>query len=79
MEAPPSPLSSRPKRTRISYHAEPDTTAHAAFVKESSTRPAGATNINRKSGVAEWRDLRFLPVFQTQRTLQTLQYPDGYT
>jgi hypothetical protein len=42
----PSPLSSRPKRTRISCYAA----------------LAGATNLDRKSGVAQWRDLPFLSV-----------------
>ena len=52
-------LSSRPERTRISCHAVPETTACAAFIKESRMKFANATNTNRKSGVAEWRDLRF--------------------
>jgi hypothetical protein len=52
-------LSSRPERTRISCHANLDTATYAAFVKESRTRIANATNFNRKSGVAQWRDLRF--------------------
>jgi hypothetical protein len=52
-------LSSRPERTRISCHAAPDTTTYAAFIKESRMNLASATNLNRKSGVAEWRDLRF--------------------
>jgi hypothetical protein len=34
--------------------------AYAAFVKESRMNLANATKLNRKSGVAEWRDLRFL-------------------
>jgi hypothetical protein len=53
-------LSSRPERTRISCHAALETTACAAFSKESRMDFASATNTNRKSGVAEWRDLRFL-------------------
>jgi hypothetical protein len=52
-------LSSRPERTRISCHAALETTACAAFSKESRMKFANATNINRKSGVAERRDLRF--------------------
>jgi hypothetical protein len=31
----------------------------AAFVKESRMKIANATKLNRKSGVAQWRDLRF--------------------
>src|SRR5712672_2455771 len=31
----------------------------AAFVKESRMKIANATKLNRKSGVAEWRDLQF--------------------
>jgi hypothetical protein len=57
MGAPPFPLSSRPKRTRISCHAALDKTACAAFIKESRMKFVSATNLNRKSGVAQWRDL----------------------
>jgi hypothetical protein len=56
---PQTELSSRPERTRISCHAALETTACAAFSKESRMKFANATNTNRKSGVAEWRDLRF--------------------
>jgi hypothetical protein len=52
-------LSSRPERTRISCHAALETSACAAFRKESRMKLAYATNINRKSGVASRRDLRF--------------------
>ena len=50
-------LSFRPERTRISCHAALETTACAAFRKESRMTFANATNINRKSGVAEGRNL----------------------
>ncbi len=53
------PLSSRPERTRISCHAVPDVAACAAFRKESRMNFANATNLDRKSGVAQWRDLLF--------------------
>jgi hypothetical protein len=53
-------LSSRPERTRISCHAALDATTRAAFIKESRMKFASATNLNRKSGVAQWRDLRWL-------------------
>jgi len=36
LEAPPSPLSSRPKRTRISYFALPATTTCAVFLKKAA-------------------------------------------
>jgi hypothetical protein len=36
-----------------------DITTCAAFIKESRMKLTSATNLNRKSGVAEWRDLRF--------------------
>jgi hypothetical protein len=52
MEASPSPLSSRPKRTRISCHAAPDKTACAPFFKERRMMFANATNFYRKSGEA---------------------------
>ena len=55
-------LSSRPERTRISCHAALDMATCAAFFKESRMKIANATKLNRKSGVAEWRDLRFLLV-----------------
>jgi hypothetical protein len=48
------------QRIRISCHTATDTTAHAAFIKESRTKFINATNLNRKSGVAQWGDLRFL-------------------
>ena len=59
MEAPPSPLSSRPKRTRISYFALLATTTCAALRKESRMQIIKATGLDRKSGGAQWRDLRF--------------------
>jgi hypothetical protein len=52
-------LSSRPERTRISCHAALDKTACAPFLRERRMMFANATNIHRKSGVAQWRDLRF--------------------
>jgi hypothetical protein len=59
-------LSSRPERTRISCYVPPDMATRAAFVKESRMKVANATKLNRKSGVAEWRDLRFLFPVLTQ-------------
>ena len=50
-----------PERTRISCHAALDKATCAAFIKESRIKFASATNFYRKSGVAEWRDLRFPP------------------
>jgi hypothetical protein len=52
-------LSSRPERTRISCHSALDMATCAALVKESRMKIANATKLNRKSGVAQWRDLRF--------------------
>ena len=60
LEAPPSPLSSRPERTRISYFALLATTTYAVFLKENRTILINATDLDRKSGGAQWRDLRFL-------------------
>jgi hypothetical protein len=51
-------LSSRPERTRISYFAMPATTTYAALLKESRTKYINATSLDRKSGVAQWRDLQ---------------------
>jgi hypothetical protein len=56
---PQAELSSRPERTRISCHAALDKTACAPFLKERRMMFANATNLNRKSGVAQWRDPRF--------------------
>jgi hypothetical protein len=46
----PTELSSRPKRTRISYRAELETTTDVALRKESRTRFINATTLNRNSG-----------------------------
>jgi hypothetical protein len=53
----------RPERTRTSCYAALDKTACAAFRKESRMKLANATNLDRKSGVAQWRDLLFLFLF----------------
>ncbi len=63
MKAPPSPLSSRPERTRISCHAALDKAACAPFRKEGRMKYTNATKVNRKSGVAKWRDLQFYGPF----------------
>jgi hypothetical protein len=52
-------LSSRPKRTRISYFALLATTTCAVFLKENRMMSINATALDRKSGGAQWRDLRF--------------------
>jgi hypothetical protein len=57
LEALPSPLSSRPKRTRISYFALLATTTCAALREESRMQTLKATALHRKSGGAKWRDL----------------------
>jgi hypothetical protein len=64
----PTKLSSRPERTRISCRAALDMATCAAFVKESRMKIANATKLNRKSGVAQWRDLRFFfrAIFQSE-------------
>ena len=62
VEAPPSPLSSRPKRTRISYFALLATTTCAALRKESRMQIIKATDLDRKSGGAQWTDLEFIRV-----------------
>ena len=63
MEAPPSPLSSRPKRTRISCHAALDKTTCAPFRKEGRMKRTNATKFTRKFGIAERRDLQFCRPF----------------
>jgi hypothetical protein len=57
-EAPLSPLSSRPERTRIPYFALLATTTCVALRKESHMQIIRATGLHRKSGGAQWRDLR---------------------
>jgi hypothetical protein len=52
LEAAPFPLSSRPKRTRISYFAQLATTTCAALRKESRMQIIKATGLHRKSGGA---------------------------
>src|SRR5580658_899575 len=59
LEAPPSPLSSRPERTRISYFAADARTTGAVFRKGNRMKLINATALNWKSGVAQWRDLQF--------------------
>jgi hypothetical protein len=58
---PQANLSSRPERTRISCHATLDEAAYAPFRKEGRMKCVNATKSNRKSGVAQWRDLQFSP------------------
>jgi hypothetical protein len=52
-------LSSPPERTRISYHTLLARTACAARRKASRMNFINATGLHRKSGGAQWRDLRF--------------------
>jgi hypothetical protein len=52
LEAPPSPLSSRPERTRISYFALLATSTCAALRRESRMQTINATGLDRKSGYA---------------------------
>jgi hypothetical protein len=52
-------LSSRPERTRISCHAALDKATCAPFRRERRMKFTNATKFDRKSGGAEWRDLRF--------------------
>jgi hypothetical protein len=52
------PLSSRPERTRISYFALLATSTCAALRRESRIQILNATGLHRKSGGAQWRDLR---------------------
>jgi hypothetical protein len=58
------------QRTRISCHAALDKAACAPFRKEGRMKYINATEVNRKSGVAQWRDLRCAP-----RTSRILGYP----
>jgi hypothetical protein len=52
LEEPPLLLSSRPKRTRISYFAPLPTTTFAALRRESRMQIIKATGLDRKSGGA---------------------------
>jgi hypothetical protein len=66
LEARRSPLSSRPERTRISYFALLATSTCAALRTESRMQILNATGLHRKSGGAQWRELRFFPRLLTQ-------------
>jgi hypothetical protein len=72
LEAPPSPLSSRPERTRISYFALLATTTCAALRRESRMQTLNATGLHRKSGGVQWRDLRFSGPFLEMFFLQSI-------
>jgi hypothetical protein len=56
MEAPPTPLSSRPGFPATQHWTE---TRVRLSLKERRMRSASATNLHRKSGGAKPRDLRF--------------------
>jgi hypothetical protein len=47
------------ERTRISYFAMLTTTTYAVSRKGNRTKTINATSLDRKSGGAQWRDLRF--------------------
>jgi hypothetical protein len=55
------PQNCHPDRSEPGFPAtrHSPTTTCAAFRKESRMKFANATNLDRKSGVAQWRDLRF--------------------
>jgi len=53
-------LSSRPERTRISCFAALARTTGAVSRKGNRMKMINATSLDRKSGEALWRDLRFL-------------------
>ena len=60
MEAPPSPLSSRPElRTRISYFALLARSTCAALLKESRMKSIHATGLHRKFGGKPFDSLPF--------------------
>ena len=50
-------------------------TSCAAFRKESRMKFASATKLDRKSGVAQWRDLRFLFLCLRQQAPRLLYTP----
>jgi hypothetical protein len=65
-------LSPRPERTRISCHAAQERTANAPLRKERPMKFAEATKFQRKSGGAQWRDLRFTrPAFNSNGSVPT--------
>jgi hypothetical protein len=57
------PFVTRPERTRISYLTLLATTTCAVFLKENRMLSINATGLDRKSGGAQWRDLRFSSLF----------------
>jgi hypothetical protein len=64
------------ERTRISYIAVPPKATYAAF-SESRTKFANATTLDRKSGVAQWRDLQFHSDRTQMPTSDPLTQPDS--
>jgi hypothetical protein len=62
-----------------SYLAELATSTNAALRKESRTNFIDATDLNRKGGGAEWRDLRFSFQFSSklQRSCKVTQSGAG--
>jgi hypothetical protein len=56
-----------PERTRISCLAALDKAAYAPSLKERRMMFDNATNFYRKSGIAQWRDLRFLSLSTKDR------------
>jgi hypothetical protein len=72
-----STLSSRLERIRISYIAVPPKPTYAAFRKESRTKFANATKLDRKSGVAQGRDLQFHSDRTQMPTSDPLTQPDS--
>jgi hypothetical protein len=59
LEAPLPPCHPDRERTRISYFALLATITCAALRRESRMQIIKATGLDRKSGGAQWRDLRF--------------------
>jgi hypothetical protein len=75
MEAPPSPLSSRPK-PRISYYAAPPMTTGAAFIEESRMKFADPTKLDRKSGVVEGSAVLSISIRFGSKLRPSLCHPD---
>jgi hypothetical protein len=73
----PNKLSSRPKRTRISYLVALAATTYVAFRRERRTTFPNATKFHRKSGGAQWRDLLFLSrtITQTHKASRAHVFP----
>jgi ADP-ribose pyrophosphatase len=71
-------LSSRPERTRISYLTAAGNDHGCGSRKERRRKFISATELDTKSGGAEWRDLRSAPSVHSDMAIRTLSTREVY-